>query len=122
LYEDQTTNRIHESLTLFEAICNNKFFSSAAMILFLNKTDLFAAKIGRVPLKRFFPTYTGPENNAHEAKVFIAKLFREASKNPNKQIYEHFTCATDTTNIKLVFDAVSDTIVEKHVRDVGLGF
>lgn len=26
LYEDQDTNRIHESLTLFEAISNNKFF------------------------------------------------------------------------------------------------
>eukprot|EP00053_Salpingoeca_punica_P005291 m.53519 g.53519 ORF g.53519 m.53519 type:complete len:356 (-) comp13174_c0_seq1:429-1496(-) len=122
LFEDKTTNRIHESLTLFDAICNNKFFVNTAMILFLNKTDLFAAKIARVPLKRYFPTYTGPENNAHEAKMFIAKLFRDVNKNPNKQIYEHFTCATDTTNIRHVFDAVSDIIVEKHVKDVGLGF
>ena len=38
LFEDQETNRIHESLTLFDAICNNKFFLNTAMILFLNKT------------------------------------------------------------------------------------
>lgn len=38
LFEDQETNRIHESLTLFDAICNNKFFIDTAMILFLNKT------------------------------------------------------------------------------------
>lgn len=38
LFEDQLVNRIHESLTLFDAICNNKFFLNTAMILFLNKT------------------------------------------------------------------------------------
>lgn len=38
LFEDEKTNRIHESLTLFDAICNNKFFQDTAMILFLNKT------------------------------------------------------------------------------------
>jgi hypothetical protein len=38
LFEDQETNRIHESLTLFDAICNNHFFINTAIILFLNKT------------------------------------------------------------------------------------
>lgn len=38
LFEDEKTNRIHESLTLFDAICNNKFFQDTSMILFLNKT------------------------------------------------------------------------------------
>ena len=34
----QVTNRVNEALTLFDAICNNKFFKNTAMILFLNKT------------------------------------------------------------------------------------
>jgi hypothetical protein len=38
LFEDQEINRVHESLTLFDAICNNKFFIDTSMILFFNKT------------------------------------------------------------------------------------
>ena len=48
-------------------------------------------------------------------------MFKSLNKNPNKQIYEHFTCATDTSNIRHVFDAVSDIIVQKHMADEGLG-
>lgn len=115
LYEDESVNRVTESLQLFDAICNNKFFKDTAMILFLNKTDLFSQKIAKVPLKRYFPNYNGPENNAHEAKQFLLKLFKDMNKS-DKPIYEHFTCATDTTNIRHVFDAVSDIIVEKHMQ------
>jgi len=45
LYEDDQTNRMHESLKLFKEICNSKWFIDTAMILFLNKRDLFAEKI-----------------------------------------------------------------------------
>eukprot|EP00051_Salpingoeca_urceolata_P010532 m.128841 g.128841 ORF g.128841 m.128841 type:complete len:354 (+) comp16748_c2_seq1:223-1284(+) len=117
LFEDQKTNRIHESLALFEAICNNKFFTNTAMILFLNKTDLFSQKIARVPLKNYFPEYEGPDGNAAAAKEFILGLFQKQNKNPHKAIYHHFTCATDTSNIRHVFDAVSDIIVERHLQD-----
>lgn len=121
LFEDQETNRIHESLTLFEAICNNKFFVNTAMILFLNKTDLFAQKIARIPLRKYFPEYEGPDGDAAAAKKFILGMFKRLNKNPGKPIYEHFTCATDTNNIRHVFDAVSDVIIETHLKDAGLG-
>ncbi len=45
LYEDDQTNRMHESLKLFQEICNSKWFHETAMILFLNKKDLFASKL-----------------------------------------------------------------------------
>jgi GTPase SAR1 family protein len=53
LEEDQDTNRVHESMTLFEGICNNRFFKDTAMILFMNKTDLFREKLARSPLKKY---------------------------------------------------------------------
>ncbi|KAL3915040.1 MAG: hypothetical protein SGPRY_007397, partial [Prymnesium sp.] len=37
LFEDDTQNRVEESLSLFDQIVNSKWFNSAAMILFLNK-------------------------------------------------------------------------------------
>lgn len=60
LFEDADTNRIHEALTLFDAICNNKFFINTSMILFLNKTDLFAEELRRFPLRHYFPPMPGP--------------------------------------------------------------
>ena len=47
LYEDESTNRMMEALSLFEEICNSKWFKNTAMILFLNKRDIFAEKIKR---------------------------------------------------------------------------
>ena len=47
LYEDETTNRMVEAINLFSEHCNNKFFSGIDMILFLNKSDLFEAKVKR---------------------------------------------------------------------------
>jgi guanine nucleotide-binding protein G(o) subunit alpha len=52
-------NRMHESLMLFDSICNNKFFIDTSIILFLNKKDLFEEKIKKSPLSICFPEYTG---------------------------------------------------------------
>lgn len=119
LYEDQTTNRIHESRDLFDAICNNQFFTKTSMILFLNKTDLFAKKIVATPLSKYFPDYAGPDGDAEPAKQYILNLFKSCHKNGSKTIYHHFTCATDTTNIQVVFDSVSDIIIERNLKNIG---
>lgn len=52
-------NRMHESLKLFDSICNNKWFKDTSIILFLNKKDIFEEKIKKSPLTLCFPDYTG---------------------------------------------------------------
>uniref|UniRef100_A0A8I3WR74 G protein subunit alpha o1 n=1 Tax=Callithrix jacchus TaxID=9483 RepID=A0A8I3WR74_CALJA len=59
LHEDETTSRMHESLKLFDSICNNKWFTDTSIILFLNKKDIFEEKIKKSPLTICFPEYTG---------------------------------------------------------------
>eukprot|EP00007_Cunea_sp_BSH-02190019_P002334 CAMPEP_0174232278 /NCGR_PEP_ID=MMETSP0417-20130205/2605_1 /TAXON_ID=242541 /ORGANISM="Mayorella sp, Strain BSH-02190019" /LENGTH=336 /DNA_ID=CAMNT_0015310297 /DNA_START=75 /DNA_END=1082 /DNA_ORIENTATION=+ len=109
LYEDDSTNRMHESLKLFKEICNNKWFEHTDMILFLNKKDVFEQKIQKVDLNVCFPTYTGGKN-FEAASNYIREQFVSVVLNPSKQIYPHITCATDTGNVKHVFDAVKDII------------
>lgn len=41
-------------------------------------------------------------------------------KNSDKRVYTHFTCATDTKQIKFVMSAVNDIILQSTLRDVGL--
>nr|XP_061813244.1 guanine nucleotide-binding protein G(o) subunit alpha-like isoform X5 [Nerophis lumbriciformis] len=119
LHEDETTNRMHESLMLFDSICNNKFFIDTSIILFLNKKDLFAEKIKKSALSICFPEYTGP-NTYEDAAAYIQAQFESKNRSPNKEIYCHMTCATDTGNIQVVFDAVTDIIIANNLRGCGL--
>lgn len=50
---------MQESLKLFDSICNNKWFTDTSIILFLNKRDLFAAKIKKSPLTICFAEFSG---------------------------------------------------------------
>ncbi|KAJ4938599.1 hypothetical protein JOQ06_003212, partial [Pogonophryne albipinna] len=96
---------MHESLMLFDSICNNKFFIDTSIILFLNKKDLFLEKIKKSALSICFPEYTA---------AYIQAQFESKNRSPNKEIYCHMTCATDTGNIQVVFDAVTDIIIAKQ--------
>lgn len=119
LQEDDTTNRMHESVKLFREICNSKWFFHTSMVLFLNKKDLFEQKIQQVDLTVCFPEYTGGRNYK-EAADFIKQKFLQQNENPGaKVIYPHLTCATDTGNVKLVFNMVKDIILRNAVNEVG---
>lgn len=119
LYEDDQTNRMVEALNLFEEICNSRWFRETSMILFLNKRDLFAEKCQKVSLSVCFPDYTGDDSYEAGAR-FVQEQFESKNRNPDKQIYTHLTCATDTENIAVVFNAVKDIIIRKSLNEAGL--
>ncbi|ETE70440.1 Guanine nucleotide-binding protein G(z) subunit alpha, partial [Ophiophagus hannah] len=113
-------SRMAESLRLFDSICNNNWFINTSLILFLNKKDLLAEKIRRIPLTVCFPEYKG-QNTYEEAAVYIQRQFEDLNRNKEtKEIYSHFTCATDTSNIQFVFDAVTDVIIQNNLKYIGL--
>ncbi|XP_029973917.1 guanine nucleotide-binding protein G(i) subunit alpha [Salarias fasciatus] len=120
LAEDEEMNRMHESMKLFDSICNNKWFTLTSIILFLNKKDLFEEKIGRSPLTICYPEYSGG-HAYEEAAAYIQCQFEDLNKRKDtKEIYTHFTCATDTKNVQFVFDAVTDVIIKINLREIGL--
>jgi len=119
LYEDEKTNRMVEALNLFEEICNSKWFRDTAIILFLNKRDIFMEKCKKVSLRQFFSDYTG-DDSYEQGIEFVMGKFESRNKNQDKQIYTHVTCATDTDNISKVFNAVKDIIIRKSLNEAGL--
>ena len=62
LFEDETVNRMQEALTLFDSICNSRWFVKTSIILFLNKIDRFKEKLPVSPMKNYFPDYEGKLN------------------------------------------------------------
>lgn len=119
LYEDENTNRIIEALELFDEICNSRWFRETAMILFLNKSDLFQKKIQKVTLRVCFPEYDG-EDNYKEGSEYLRLKFMQKNRTDNKVVYTHVTCATNTQNVQRVFDAVKDIIIRTSLKQAGL--
>ena len=126
LFEDETVNRMQEALTLFDSICNSRWFVKTSIILFLNKIDRFKEKLPVSPMQNYFPDYEGKldqngtngrswqRSNTAEggpdyaaACDYILNRFVSLNQHETKQIYTHFTCATDTTQIRFVMAAVN---------------
>lgn len=106
LFEDETVNRMQEALTLFDSICNSRWFTKTSIILFLNKIDRFKEKLNVSPMKNYFPDYEGGDDYS-AACDYILNRFVSLNQHEAKQIYTHFTCATDTTQIRFVMAAVN---------------
>jgi guanine nucleotide-binding protein subunit alpha len=121
LYEDETQNRMTEALDLFNEICNSRWFENTSFILFLNKKDLLKQKLDKgVDLRRCFPDYSGGSDYT-KAIARIKEEFLKLNENPKrKQVYPHETCATDTENVKFVFNAVKDIILNNSLRESGI--
>lgn len=69
LREDRQVNRLTESLNLFEDVANSPYFVKSAIILFLNKTDLFRDKLKQGIDLRYLLRSTGllwtPYSDSH---------------------------------------------------------
>lgn len=62
----------------------------------------------------------GPQRDAQAGREFILKMFVDLNPDSDKIIYSHFTCATDTENIRFVFAAVKDTILQLNLKEYNL--
>lgn len=119
LVEDDAVNRMQEALTLFDSICNSRWFNKTSIILFLNKIDVFKEKIDEVPIEDFFPDYQAGADFEAGCDYFKER-FEQLNMSESKQIYTHYTCATDTNQIRFVMAAVNDIIIQNSLRQAGL--
>lgn len=120
LMEDRKTNRLTESCDIFETIINNKTFSNVSIILFLNKTDLLEEKVKVVSIKDSFSDFEGDPHCLEDVQNYILGLFDERRRERTKPLFHHFTTAIDTENIKFVFQAVKDTILQDNLKSLML--
>ncbi|KAL9656390.1 hypothetical protein ABK040_005156 [Willaertia magna] len=115
LEEDNTQNRIQESLVLFDELVNSSVFNEKPVLLFLNKVDLFENLIKKVDLNTCFKDYNGPKNDKDAALQFIEKKFKALRENSDSEVYTHVTCAVDTNNISKVLDSLKNIIIKESL-------
>ncbi|KAJ9198978.1 hypothetical protein DTO164E3_4768 [Paecilomyces variotii] len=116
LVEDQSANQMHEAMMLFESLVNGEWFKRKPIILFLNKIDLFKSKLALSPVSKHFPDYSGSNTDFDAAAKYFADRFRGINRMPEREIYIHYTNATDTTLLSATMDSVQDMIIQKNLH------
>ncbi|KAJ7238203.1 G protein alpha-subunit [Mycena rebaudengoi] len=119
LYEDESVNHLQEALTKFDSICNSRWFVKTSIILFLN-IDTFAEKLERSPLADYFPDYTGGNNYDAACDYLLHRFVSLNQSAATKQIYAFYTSTEDTQQIKFVFSAIQDILLQDYLRERGL--
>lgn len=112
-------NRLDEALDLFKQIANSKWFKDTSLILFLNKKDLFEKKLGKKKFSDYRKDYDGA-NTLEECGNYCKKEFIKLITDKDKAIYPHVTTATDTSNVKFVFNAVVAILLDANLKSSGL--
>jgi len=82
----------------------------------LNKVDIFTSKIGHTPVSKYFPDYKGPDDDLEKTKAYFRKRFQRLNRSERKQVYPHFTDATDTKQLAHVMTAVSDIVLNENLQ------
>jgi len=119
-FEDEELNSMVDSLAIFDEHVNSEWFENTAFILFLNKSDVFQQRVKEVPITVCFPTYTGPQEH-QPSLAYIRNQFESKNKKPDdREIYTHVTQATDTENVKKVFNDVQHIVVNWSLQRSGL--
>uniref|UniRef100_A0A0B6ZCR3 Uncharacterized protein n=1 Tax=Arion vulgaris TaxID=1028688 RepID=A0A0B6ZCR3_9EUPU len=109
-HEEQT--EIHDAMRVFQTVTSYAGFIRSPIILFLNKKDIFQQKLKKVPLTVAFPEYTG-KNEFSEACQFIQQKFESFVTHAPERLAVHITNATDTPNIRSVFDSSLAVILDQ---------
>ncbi|XP_076053838.1 guanine nucleotide-binding protein G(f) subunit alpha-like [Oratosquilla oratoria] len=153
--EDSSTNRLQESLGIFENVWNSRFLKGSGFIVFLNKQDVLKEKV--MTGSRFIGDYFSDYHNYmlsekdqdddepleyQKVRCFIRDKFLDIARAPPKsearkvslspgftvllqeeklrECYTHFTTATDTNNIKRIFEDVHNMIIMWNLSDIGV--
>ncbi|KAJ3313424.1 Guanine nucleotide-binding protein G(t) subunit alpha-2 [Boothiomyces sp. JEL0838] len=106
MIEDNTVNRMTDSLVLFEQMVNHPLLESQSFVLFLNKKDLFEKKVKHIPIHINFPEYDGKPNSNSQGLRFFRNKFINQYKGQKKDIITHITCCTDTQSMAIIISSL----------------
>jgi len=116
--EDNKTNRMIESIQLFQDVNKIECFQDTPFIIFFNKSDILEQKIKEnIHIRTLFPEYEG-EENFKDYSDFIINLY-VSNIDREKDFYMHVTNATDIDVMKVVWIAIYDIILRRAYKENG---
>lgn len=101
---------------LFESISNSQWFIQTSIILFLNKIDLFKAKLPHSPVRKYFPDYTGDLRSYKHASQYFEESFKRLNRNPAKVHTTNFPLCSPALSCQLTLQAGNLCSLYKRYR------
>lgn len=131
LWEDSTTNRLTESVSLFKEHAESYQFKDSAFMLFLNKVDLFEEKYRdkKIPINdpetNNFPSAPTIDQETDEECSKARKWFQDLFLSnvdlaKRGTVYVHYTNALDTTKMQVVINVCADHILQMNMMTSGM--
>lgn len=111
-------NQLQETLVLFDAIVNSRWFRRTSIILLLNKSDLFKTRLRESPMSNHFPDYQGGDN-VDKAVRYISQRFNRLNC-AHLPLYMFLAASTDVSFLRFVFSTMSDTLLHNALKDLKL--
>ncbi|OBZ77697.1 Guanine nucleotide-binding protein subunit alpha [Grifola frondosa] len=122
LAEDENVNRVEDSVLLWKSICSNQLLGKTNMILFLNKVDIFMAKLkAGIQFGKFIISYGNRPNDYESTSMYLRRKFGQIHKEFSPQartFYCHFTSVTDTKSTATILADVQDTILMANLKSL----
>ncbi|KAI9184610.1 guanine nucleotide-binding protein subunit alpha [Blastocladiella emersonii ATCC 22665] len=135
LAEDPTTNRLLESMMVFDSVVNNTLLEKVAIILFLNKIDLLKTKFDPAAFAAHFPDFAPAppkEDRIEHVLKFLyvfaglgsvkleahheAKKFYYLNRKRERKLYVHNTCATDTKQVRVLLATINKIVIKLNLE------
>ncbi|KAK7018271.1 G-protein alpha subunit [Favolaschia claudopus] len=118
LYEDKSVNELTDALTIFDSVCNSRWFHDTNIILFL-RVDTLAEKLPRIPLSDYFPDYEGGSDYDAACDYLLHRFVSLDQHTGKRQIYANYASVADPQQVKFILSAVQDITLNLHLRKKG---
>lgn len=116
LREDNKTNRFSESLEAFEKVTGSPYMRDKNIIVFLNKSDIFAQSMKKYPLSEYFRDITSEQSLDFDSCIDYFKDRYRKAYHGKSSIYFHVTNALDKSICERVFLDCRDMVIKERTK------
>jgi guanine nucleotide-binding protein subunit alpha len=121
LAEDPTVNRLQDSIMLWKSIVSNQLMKNTEIVLFLNKIDIFKAKLAAgVQFGHYVISYGNRPNEFEPATKYLSRKFagimKQESVSPQpRTFFCHLTTVTDVKSTQHILNNVKDMVLKQSL-------
>ncbi|KAE9387970.1 G-alpha-domain-containing protein [Gymnopus androsaceus JB14] len=125
LAEDETVNRLADSMKLWRMICSNPLLASVDLILLLNKIDILDAQLkAGVQFSNYVTSYKKDlPNETAAVSRYLLEMFTSLHKQHStkkRKMHPHLTCAIDTKATATVITHIQELILIKILSETSI--
>jgi hypothetical protein len=117
-YEDDRTNRLDESLQLFDYIVHSQWFKDIPVILVFNKADMMPETLSAVPLNQVRNDFSGRQRTCIDAIRYLTDLYMKMYRgNESNKIYPIMLSAVDKGLAEKAFTVMKKVVIGSGIEN-----